>query len=389
MNVLLTTDSFPPGGAGSGRSTAALARALSRRGHRVRVVVSRRETTGLREMDGIEVVEAPIPAPRLGNSRERERAFAVGIARAAGEEAWDLAHAQHWLSAAATRRALPRLPSVVTVRDYWPLCIWSTMLSGAEQCPGCSYGRRVACVSRHRPMLRAVSPLLPPFVGRELSKRMRLLERAEAVIAVSRHVAESIPLPGIATVPNLLPPRGPDPPRPAGVPGSYVLFAGKLEWGKAPDLLLPILEYARADVPLLIAGTGSLEASLRARGGDVRFLGWVEEERLRALVRHADCLLFPSRWQEPLSRVLLDALSVGAVIVAEPTGGTAEVVVHGESGLLGRGAEELGRALRRVLDDSVLSGRLREGARLRADSVFSEEAVMPRIESLYRSVAKP
>jgi glycosyltransferase involved in cell wall biosynthesis len=388
MNVLLTTDSFPPGGAGSGRSTAALARALSRRGHRVRVVVSRRETRGPGEADGIDVVEAPIPAPRLGNSGERERAFADGIARAAGEEAWDLVHAQHWLSAAATLRALPRLPSVVTVRDYWPLCIWSTMLSGAEPCPGCTYGRRVVCVSRHRPMLRALSPLLPPLVGRELAKRMRVLEDAGAVVAVSRHVAESIPLPGIAIVPNLLPPRGPEPPRPADVPESYVLFAGKLEWGKAPDLLLPILESARADVPLLVAGTGSLEASLRAKGGNVRFLGWVEEERLRALVRHANCLLFPSRWQEPLSRVLLDALSLGAVVVAEPTGGTGEIVIDGESGLLGRGIEELGRALRRVLDDPVLAGRLREGARLRADAVFSEEAVMPRIESLYRSVAK-
>ncbi len=49
MNVLLTTDSFPPGGGGSGRSTAALARALSRRGHRVRVVVARPEPSGRRD----------------------------------------------------------------------------------------------------------------------------------------------------------------------------------------------------------------------------------------------------------------------------------------------------------------------------------------------------
>jgi glycosyltransferase involved in cell wall biosynthesis len=163
---------------------------------------------------------------------------------------------------------------------------------------------------------------------------------------------------------------------------------GKLEPGKAPDLLLPILESARVEIPLLVAGSGSLETSLRARGANVGFLGWVEEERLRALMRHAECLLFPSRWQEPLARVLLDGLAVGAAIVAEPTGGTAEIVVDGESGLLARGVEELGRALRRVLGDPDLAHRLREGARLRAQSVFSEDVILPRVESLYRSVAQ-
>jgi glycosyltransferase involved in cell wall biosynthesis len=388
MNVLLTTDSFPPGAGGSGRSTAALAKALKRRGHRVRVVVGRREPSGRKEWEGVEVGEVPIPAARLGNSGGREREFAKGIAAAAGEEAWDLAHAQHWLSAAATRRALPRLPTVVTVRDYWPVCIWSTRLSGSEPCPGCSYGRRVACVGRHRPLLWPLSPLLPPLVGRELAKRIRVLESASAVVAVSRYVAETIPLDRVRVIPNVVAPPPEDPPRPEGIPDRYLLFAGKLEPGKAPDRLLPILEAARAEIPLLVAGSGSLEAGLRARGGGVRYLGWVDDERLLALIRHAECLLFPSRWQEPLARVLLDALACGAVIVAEPTGGTEEILVDGESGLLGRGVKELGRALRRVLDDPLLARKLREGARRRAREVFSEEVVLPRVEALYRSVSE-
>jgi len=387
MNVLLTTDSFPPGG-GSGRSTATLAKALKRRGHRVRVVVARREASGLKPWEGIEVAEVPIPASKLGNARARERAFSSGIVLAAGEEAWDLVHAQHWLSAAATRRALPRLPTVVTVRDYWPVCIWSTMLSGFEPCPGCSYTRRITCIGRHRPSLWPISAVLPPLVGRELESRRRVLEGASAVTAVSRHVAGTLPLERVSVVPNFVDPLTEEPTRPADVPEHYLLFVGKLEPGKAPDRLLPILGAARAEIPLLVAGSGSLEAGLRAKGGDVRYLGWVEEERVLALIKHADCLLFPSRWQEPLSRVLLDAIALGAVIVAEPTGGTEEIVVDGESGLLGRGVEELGRALRRVLDEPLLARRLREGARRRAAAVFSEEVVLPRVERLYRSVAQ-
>src|SRR3990172_9272756 len=105
---------------------------------------------------------------------------------------------------------------------------------------------------------------------------------------------------------------GEEPARPTAVPERYLLFVGKLEPGKAPDRILPILDAARAEIPLLVAGSGSLEADLRARGGNARYLGWVDEERVLALMKHADCLLFPSRWQEPLSRVLFDALALGA-----------------------------------------------------------------------------
>jgi glycosyltransferase involved in cell wall biosynthesis len=388
MNVLLTTDSFPPGGGGSGRSTATLAKALKRRGHRVRVVVARREASGRKEWEGVEVAEVVIPASRLGNGGERQRAFARGMVLAAGEEAWDLVHAQHWLSAGASRRALPRLPTVVTVRDYWPICIWSTMLSGAEPCPGCSYTRRVTCIGRHRPSLWPISAVLPPLVGWELANRRRVLESASAVTAVSRYVAGTLPIERVAVIPNLLEAVRNEPPRPQDVPERYLLFVGKLEPGKAPDHLLPILDAARAELPLLVAGSGSLEAQLRARGGNVRYLGWVDEERVLSLIMHADCLLFPSRWQEPLSRVLLDAIALGAAIVAEPTGGTEEIVVDGESGLLGRGVDELARALRRVLDDPSLTQRLREGAQRRAEAVFSEGVVLPRVETLYRSVCE-
>lgn len=393
MNVLVTTDAFAPGAGGSGRSTATLASALARRGHRVLVVVARRRALGQDEWNGVEVAEVVTPESRLGNAREREESFATGMKQAASGRVWDLVHAQHWLSALASRRAFPDLPRVITVRDYWPVCIWSTRMSGRRICPGCSFTRRVVCVGRRRPWLWPVSPLLPPLVGRELDRRRRVLEEARAVVAVSRFVATTLPLEGVEVevVPNILE-APPATPRPEGVPDRYVLFVGKLEPGKAPDRLLPILQAAGCDLPLLVAGTGSLQGELRERSKgrvDVRFLGWVDDDRVLALIQHAAALLFPSRWQEPLSRVLLDALGLGAAIVAEPTGGTEEIVVDGKTGLLGRNVEELGRALGRILEDEALAKRLRDGARAHARTVFSEEAVLPRIESLYRRVAGP
>jgi glycosyltransferase involved in cell wall biosynthesis len=277
---------------------------------------------------------------------------------------------------------------VVTVRDYWPVCIWSTMLSGRDACPGCTYLRRVVCVGRHRPLLWPLAPVLPPMVGAELARRQRALVQAKAVVAVSEYVAKTLPLDTVHVVPNFLGALDVELPRPDEVPERFVLFVGKLEPNKAPDRLFAILEEARSDVPLVIAGSGSLSAELRDQAkslrNDVRFLGWVSEERALQLMQHAGAVLFPSRWQEPLSRVLVDGLGVGAVLIVEPTGGSEDAVVHEESGLLGRNTRELGEALERVLSDDALSKRLRRGAKARARAHFSEAVVLPQIESVYR-----
>jgi glycogen(starch) synthase len=391
MNVLLTTDAFPPGSGGSGRSTATLAAALAGRGHRVRVIVGRKVLKGQTEWEGIAISEVSIPASTLG-SRARERAYAAGLSRAMGDEVWDVVHAQHWLSAMATHAACRSLPRVITVRDYWPVCIWSTMLSGSEPCPGCSYARRVVCVGRRRPWLWPVAPLLPPLVGADLDRRRRVLSDASAVVAVSRHVAQTLPLDNSHVIPNFIGSSAEDVEcaRPEDVPERYVLFVGKLEPNKAPDRLVPILDEAGCDLPLVIAGSGSLSESLRAaasrRGRDVRLLGWVNDDRALALMQHASAVLFPSRWQEPLSRVLVDGLSVGAVLVVQPTGGSADAVVHEASGLLGDGVQALGAELARVLADGALAKHLREGAKVRAKEHFSETVVLPQLEAVYREV---
>ena len=399
MKILITTDVFPPGGGGSAQSTAALARGLSRRGHNVTALVLKRNVQGelRRDWEAVQVIELGVGKSRPGGSQREQRA-ATFLRKWAPGQRFDVAHAQHWLSAKATVGASRDigLPVVVTVRDYWPICVWSTMLSGTERCPGCSYWRRVLCSGRRQPSLWPIAPLLPPMIGRELDDRVRTLKRARGVIAVSRHVKQLLPVDHCRVIPNLVDLRDIDL-RIAGesskdLPEHYVFFAGKLEPNKAPDQLTPIIHAAGVRVPLVIAGNGSLEAKLREEAArsdeEERFLGWVEPDEVLRLMRRAAAVLFPSRWDEPLSRVLLEGLAVGAVLIVEPTGGSSEIVVHEESGLIGRSVEELGSALARVLNEKGLSTRLRQGARQRAKEHFSDEVVLPRVEEVYERLAQ-
>ena len=396
MKILITTDAFPPEAGGSGQSTAVLTRALSRRGHDVTVVVSKpweRRKEEERDWEGTKVIEVGVGTATLGSAFRREAHLTSFLEQ--WDERFDLAHAQHWLSAGATIRASRKtgLPVVVTVRDYWPVCIWSTMLSGEDRCPGCSYSRRVVCVGRRYPVLWPVAPLLPPKVGGEIARRQETLRKAAAVVAVSDHVENTLPLTNVSVIPNLIDLESMERSLAKSspmLPEEFVLFVGKLEPNKAPERALSIMHESGVKLPLLIAGSGRLERSLREKakrlGVDARMLGWVSEDMVLLLMRRATAVLFPSRWEEPLSRVLLEGLGVGAVLIVEPTGGSGEIVVDQESGLLGRTGSEMAVALNRVFDDPALASRLREGAAQTGRDRFSEDVVLPRLEELYRRV---
>lgn len=399
MKILLTTDAFPPGAGGSGQSTAALAKQLVRRGHQVTVVVSRAwhpTRVERKSWQGVAVIEVGVGGTRPGSARRRESNLASFLLHAEeGFDSFDLAHAQHWLSGGATTAAAGKLgvPVVVTVRDYWPVCIWSTKLSGDSRCPGCSYGRRVVCVGRRYPALWPASPFLPYAVGLELRRRQESLRNARTVVAVSRFVQETLPIDGSTVIPNLIDFAAIQESLAGAVPAlpeRFVLFVGKLEANKAPDRALSVLEKARLDVPLLLAGNGSMERSLREQAKrlnvDARFLGWVSEGMIHILMQRASAVVFPSRWEEPLSRVLLEGLGTGALLIVEPTGGSEEIVVDGESGLLARTEEDMAAALRMALAEKDLAQRLRRGAVERARERFSSDVVLPRLESVYDKV---
>ena len=97
-------------------------------------------------------------------------------------------------------------------------------------------------------------------------------------------------------------------------------------------------------------------------------------------MRHAAMLIFPSAWPEPLGRVLIEASALGCPIVAVRTGGVGDVVVHEETGLLARSADQLSAHARRLQRDPALA------ARRRVDAVFDTDVVTEQHEALYASL---
>ena len=411
MRVLIPTDAFPPVCGGSGWSTYELARGLRNRGHEVLIVQPRPGSrSGVRERtyDDLRVIEFGAAAPNLPYVRnyfKNERLYArlaEYLTRLIREERSDLVHAQHVLTAIPAVRAARAadVPVVCTVRDYWPVCYWSDLIHTTDEgvlCPECSAGNMARCI---QPRAGAAWPLAIPMIGymrANLTRKREGLSEADAVIAVSSTIARDLR----ARAPELARTRMEVIPNPVDVTGlcaraaasappiegPYALYLGKLAPNKGTAHLIAIAERAGLRWPLIVAGDGpervTLEIAAQRSAQDIRFTGWLDQAAATAWLAHASLLVFPSRGPESLSRVLIEASALGVPIAAMNTGGTPDIIVHGETGLLSQTPDALADDVRRLQEDEGLRRRLGEAARHRAETMFDAPAVIERVERLY------
>jgi len=398
---------------GSGWSTYELARGLRQRGHTVRVLkVAAGPGGGERQLtyEGLPVIELRSWAPNLPGVRnyfKNERlypAVARRIEQLIAAERIDIVHGQHVLSAPPAVWAAKRagIPSVVTVRDYWPVCYRSDLLHSPrtlELCPGCS---RAAAVQHGRPRIGIggfAQLLARKYLDANLRMKREALASADAVIAVSTVIARDLierapelSRTRVETIPNPVDiaalRRATAAPRPT--PDPYALYVGKLAVNKGTDLLVEAIDAAGLDWPLVIAGDGpdreAIERMARSRERNVRFLGWIDGARTAVWIAHASMLIFPSRGPESLSRVLIEASALGVPIAAIATGGTTDIVEDEVTGLLSNDVAGLADDVRRLRHGEVLRQRLAAAAARRAMERFDAGLVVARIEGLYREL---
>jgi D-inositol-3-phosphate glycosyltransferase len=168
-----------------------------------------------------------------------------------------------------------------------------------------------------------------------------------------------------------------------GLPPESVvlLFVGRIQPLKAPDVLLRAAARLTADGPalrrrLVVAvvggpsGTGLAEPGhLAALAADlgiadlVRFVPPARQSELADWYRAADTVLVPSH-NESFGLVALEAQACGTPVVAAAVGGLRTAVLDGGSGLLvpGHDPGDYAAAVRRLLDDPGLRDRLATGA---------------------------
>ncbi len=179
-----------------------------------------------------------------------------------------------------------------------------------------------------------------------------------------------------------------------GIPDSarIICGAGRLTSQKGFDHLIDAFAQVaetHGDVHLAILGEGGrrseLEGRAAATGAADRIHLVGHRGDVRDVIAAVDVYALSSV-NEGMANTLLEAMSVGAPVVATDVSGTTEAVRDGVEALVvpPGDVDALAQALVRLLDDPELARRLGDSAQARAASDFSMDRMIDELETILR-----
>jgi glycosyltransferase involved in cell wall biosynthesis len=181
-----------------------------------------------------------------------------------------------------------------------------------------------------------------------------------------------------------------------------LLYAGRLAADKGIETAIEAMEklvhgQGKRNIRLSLVGSGSAdyENHLRQLVGKagltdfVSFLGWVLPADMPRLLSKSDALVLPSIWPEPFSRSMLEGMISGLVVFATPTGGTPEIIVEGENGMLfmPNDSEGLARKIAQLAENPELHSQIGHAARQTVLERFTMSRMMDEIENYLQEIA--
>jgi glycosyltransferase involved in cell wall biosynthesis len=335
MRILLVTD-WPEAGGGVETYVTLLSRGLREAGDDVRLLTSS-VGGGTAVADYVAFGSRnPVLQSVLQIANP---AAAHAMRRAVAEFAPDIAQVlmfEMYLSPSVLS-ALRNVPTVLSIAYYKPICPIGLKLLPDDS--RCTVRQGAVC------WRGGCTPLLHWLRDRPRYARIgRGIRGAAAVLAVSRWLQRELRDNGIEAEWSAWPIERPSAlfrRAPAAEP--LFVFTGRLAREKGIATLLRALARARGQgtmARLRVVGDGPLRPALERLTGDlglrevVEFTGWLPLECIEAQLADAWALVAPSLWAEPLGLTALEAIVRGVPVIASATGGLAETVEHGVSGLL-------------------------------------------------------
>jgi glycosyltransferase involved in cell wall biosynthesis len=371
MRVILLHNRYRAEG-GEERAVAEIAALLARRGHPVEVL-ERSSSALSRSGAAGALIRGGVGEDDVGASVARFRA--------------DVVHAHNihplfgWRALAAARAAGAR--TVLQLHNFRLFCAIAIAYRDGGPCFRCRGrntlpGLRLRCrgsfpeAAVYAAALHRQQPLLYEYVDRFV-----VLSDASG----ARLAELGLPSDRAVTLPNFIPASRVAPQSQAHR-GEYALVSGRLVEEKGFDTAIAAAR--RAGVPLIVAGDGPDAPRLTelARGGDVRFAGWLSRERLDEVRRGAAVVLAPSRWEEPCPYSVLDAHAAGVPVLASDRGGLTELVAPGEA-LPAADPEAWEAALSKLWADGTARSERGERGLALARGSLGEDRYYARLMALY------
>lgn len=397
--LCLLTQTLPSGQVGGiSRYMWDAARALSRRGHEVRLITQGGSHSTVDLEEGVwvhriaprsattEPVLADAPPERVWNQAD---VIADEVVRLSQHRPIDAVYAAVWdTEAIATleRSATPVVTALVTT---------------------------LAITLELRPEWQRDNAFLHGYVEPLIAAERSLVERSHLVHALSHAVATEVERTSrllldparLVVAPLGVEDRIDPTEEPPTRHGCEVLFVGRFEKRKGVDLVLgslPALLQERPDVRVVMIGRDDLdgedgvpyrqafeEAHMGAPWLDrIDFRGEVDDAELWDAYRSCDIFVAPSRF-ESFGLIFVEAMMCSRPVVALKSGAANEVIEDGSTGLLvSDDADDLRLTLLELIDDPERRRAMGDAGRARYEQWFTADAMGARLEKLLQSVRR-
>jgi glycosyltransferase involved in cell wall biosynthesis len=286
-----------------------------------------------------------------------------------------------------------RVPAVMTVHDYKPVCPNYQLLTHDGVCRRCIGGAYHNAVI-HRCVKGSLAGSAVAAAEAYLMRARRQYEKLGALVSPSRFLADILvedghPPERVRVIPNPVvtaaaPPAGSRAER-------EFIFAGRLVAEKGVRVLAAAAGLLTTHARIVVYGEGPLRGELErvaAAGARLEVRGFAARSVVERQLQTATALLLPSVCYENCPMAVLEAGAAGAAVIASRIGGIPELVCDGETGILvdPGDARQLAASIDALAVDGERAVRLGQAAYARVAERHAPDRYASSVVDLYRSI---
>lgn len=403
MKIGIVASIFPPYAVGGAEiSSYYLSEGLAKAGHDVLVITPNfGRKTDIEERSKLRIYRFGFPGilkEQLSNKMMSNPLvylyFAKNIKTSMKEFKPDIIHAQNSPAFIPTYIGGKGIKKVATLRDYSTYCD-SGFCSLYGNYKKCSFFYYLKCKYRWNPS--TIRSFHYPYDYINLRWKQNILKKMDGVISVSKAVRDIYMGIGINSIPiHTVTPKikvkksKSEIRKELGLTGKIVSYAGKISVGKGADYFLEMVKFLK-DVTFIVAGTGPLKNDFINASKDyenLKYLGRIPHEKVFEMYKASDVVCSTSVWPEPLSRVPIEAMSIGTPCVATSVGGTSEIIDDGINGFLvpPRNTKELVNKVKNILYDKKLRDMFSKNGIKKIENEFRSDKIVNEHINFYNEV---
>lgn len=284
-----------------------------------------------------------------------------------------------------------KIPLVQTVHDYQMICPNHLLYNFDEErpCEKCINGSKLHCF-QHSCIHGSKVKSLIGAIEAKLYALLKTYKKVDVYICPSKFLeskllgASHLYAGKTVAIHNFIEKK----PLPEKQPDQkpYVAFASRLSKEKGVTLLAEVAKLL-PDIPFVVAGTGP-DGAVLENISNVTMKGFLTGDELTKLIANATVMLLPSVWYENCPLNILETHSFGVPVITMNSGGMAELVDDGKTGLLidTPVASEVAKAIRKCFEDKQLYCNLLEHCKHRKEQIIEVGAYCDMVIRQYQEL---